>query len=101
MPYIKSHGNKNKTTDIDLVKVFAKPLVKYVIFKNRYKSLHLDEVAMALLGYGKLEGRSGADISNLSIDKRKAYCMHDAHIIADLIKLKNGDIMKTMQVWKK
>ena len=42
MPYIKNHGNKNKTIDIDLVKVFAKPLVKYVIFKNRYKSLHLD-----------------------------------------------------------
>lgn len=98
MPYIKSHENKNKITDIDLVKVFAKPFVKHVIFKNRYKSLHLDEVAMALLNYGKLDGRSGADISKLSIHERKAYCMHDAHITADLIKLKNGDIIKTMQV---
>ena len=98
IPYIKTHENKNKTIDIDLVKVFAKPLVKYVVFRNRYKSLHLNEVAMAVLGYGKLDGKSGADISTLSTSERKAYCLHDAHIIADLIKLKNGDIMKTMQV---
>ena len=53
---------------------------------------------MALLGYGKLEGKSGSELLQMSIHERKAYCMHDAHIIADLIKIKNGDIMKTMQV---
>jgi DNA polymerase, archaea type len=99
MPYIKTYiESKNITTDIDLVKVFAKPLFKYVIFKNRYKGLHLNEVAKALLGYGKLDSKSGADILKISVSERKAYCLHDAHILADLIKIKNGDIMKTMLV---
>ena len=49
IPYIKFNnynGNDSGSTiDIDLLQVFAKPLVKYVIFKNRYKSLHLHEVS--------------------------------------------------------
>jgi DNA polymerase I len=98
IPYVKGTTSDEKTTDIDLLQVFAKPLVKYVMFKNQYKSLHLNAVAVALLGYGKLDCKSGADILKLSIPERKAYCMNDAHIIADLIKLKEGDIMKTMQV---
>jgi hypothetical protein len=102
MPYIKNnnnYGSCNKTiTDIDLLKVFAKPLVKYVILKNKYKSLRLHEVAMSLLGYGKLDNKSGARIKEMSVAERKAYCLHDAHIVADLIRVKNGDILKIMQV---
>ena len=100
IPYIKCgnycNSNGSSTINIDLLKVFVKPLVKYVIFKNRYKSLHLQDVSTALLGYGKLA--SGKDVMNLSVAERKAYCQHDAHIVADLLKIKNGDILKIMQV---
>ena len=104
IPYIKnnnydSSSNKISTTvDIDLLKVFAKPLVKYVIFKNKYKCLRIHEVATALLGYGKLNNKSGVNISNMPVHERKSYCMHDAHIVAELVRIKNGDIMKIMQV---
>lgn len=103
IPYIKNnnnYGSSNKpiTTDIDLLNVFTKPLVKYVIFKNKYKSLRLHEVAMALLGYGKLDNKSGASIAEMSVAERKAYCMHDAHLVAKLVRINNGDILKIMQV---
>ena len=75
-------------SSIDLLQVFAKPLVKYVIFKNRYKSLHLHDVSTALLGYDKLS--SGKNIMNLSVAERKAYCLQDAHIVADLVRVDNG-----------
>ncbi len=85
IPYIKCsnfswNGNSSCPIDIDLLKVFAKPLVKYVIFKNRYKSLHLHDVSTALLDYGKLA--SGKEVMNLSVAERKAYCLQDAHIVA-------------------
>jgi hypothetical protein len=98
IPYIKC-SNSVSPIDIDLLQVFAKPLVKYVIFKNRYKSLHLHGVSTALLGYGKL--CSGKDVMNLSVAERKAYCLQDAHIVADLVRVDNGDIMKIMQVISK
>ena len=46
IPYIESNisYNRTTTTDIDLLQVFAKPLVKYVIFKNKYKSLHVSKL---------------------------------------------------------
>src|SRR5215831_7380177 len=98
IPYINcsNYGNSGSPVDIDLLKVFAKPLVKYVIFKNRYKSLHLHDVSTALLGYGKLS--SGKEVINLSVAERKAYCLHDSHIVAELVRVDNGDIMKIMQV---
>ena len=100
IPYIKcSNSNSSYPTDIDLLKVFAKLLVKYVIFKNRYKSLHLHDVSTALLGYGKLS--SGKEVMNLSVAERKAYCLHDSHIVAELVRINNGDIMKIMQVISK
>jgi hypothetical protein len=95
IPYIKC-SNSSSPVDIDLLQVFAKPFVKYVIFKNRYKSLHLHDVSTALLGYDKLA--SGKGVTNLSVTERKSYCQHDAHIVADLIRIKNGDILKIMQV---
>ncbi len=97
IPYIISTNYGNcSITDIDLLRVFVKPHVKYVIFKNRYKSLHLHDVSTALLGYGKLS--SGKNILNMSLAERKAYCLQDAHIVADLVRINNGDILKIMQV---
>jgi DNA polymerase family B len=99
IPYIKCNDNSSSTIDIDLLKVFAKPLVRYVIFKNRYKSLHLHDVSTALLGYGKLS--SGKEVMNLSVAERKAYCLQDSHIVAELIRINNEGIMKIMRVISK
>jgi len=97
IPYIKNSSCNAIVTDIDLLQVFAKPFVK-VIFKNKYKSLHLGEVAKALLGYGKLENKTGADLTEMSVEERRTYCLQDAHIVAQLVSIKNGDILKLMQV---
>lgn len=101
IPYIKNEYQKDKQTfisDIDLLLVFAKPLVKNIMFKNKYKSLGLDEVGKALLGYGKLENKTGANLDDMSIDERKIYCLHDAHIVAELVRLNNGNILKMMDI---
>lgn len=101
IPYIKNNSRSDSihaTRDIDLFKVFAKPFVKYVIFKNKYKSLRLHEVATALLGFGKLDEKSGNSIGKMSISERKEYCQHDAHLVAELVKVDNGNILKIMEV---
>ena len=90
-------GNSVLIADIDLLKIFAKPLVR-LIFKNKYKSLHLDEVCRDLLGHGKLDNKTGAKLEEMSIEERKSYCIHDAHLVAELVRIKNGDIMKIMQI---
>ena len=95
IPFIKSPVG-NMTVDIDLLKIFAKPLIR-TLFKNKYSSLKLHDVANALLGYGKLENKSGVDIFKMSVKDRKQYCMWDSHILADLIRIQNGNVMKIMQ----
>src|SRR6476661_2868687 len=71
IPYIKKDiftiGNSVFIADIDLLNVFAKPLVR-LIFKNKYKSLHLDEVCRALLDIGKLDNKTGAKLEDMSIE---------------------------------
>ena len=86
------------TTDIDLCLIFSRPLVRHVIFKNKYKSLRLQEVASALLGHGKLGNYSGSTVSKMSGNQRKDYCEHDAHLVAELVRINNGDILKIMKV---
>ena len=100
IPFIKDTQKNSRLfiSDIDLLQVFVKPLVKNVIFKNKYKSLRLDEVGKALLGYGKLDSKTGAKIEEMSIDERKSYCLHDAHIVGELVRINNGDILKIMDV---
>jgi hypothetical protein len=101
IPFLKkdifTNTNQLLVSDIDLLKVFAKPLVR-LTFINRYKSLRLPEVCKALLGIGKLENKTGAQLVEMSVEARKEYCMHDAHLVAELVRLKNGDIMRMMQI---
>jgi hypothetical protein len=44
------------------------------------------------------DSKSGANISNMSIEERKSYCKHDAHLVAGLVRVNSGDILKIMQV---
>jgi hypothetical protein len=94
-PFISNYG---ATTDIDLFSVFAKPFIRHVIFKNKYKNLNLQEVATSLLGFGKLGDKSGSAILKMTVDQRKSYCMHDAHLVAELLRVNNGDVLKIMKV---
>ena len=100
VPYIKKDYQNYKQSfiaDIDLLQVFAKPLVRNV-FKNRYKSLRLDAVGKALLGYGKLDNKTGAKLDEMSANERKLYCLQDAHIVAELARINHGHIMKIMDI---
>jgi hypothetical protein len=101
IPYVKNTvigANRHFIADIDLLQVFTKPLVKNIFFKNKYKSLRLDEVGKALLGYGKLDNKTGAKLDEMSIYERKSYCLHDAHIVSELVRINNGQILKMMDV---
>jgi DNA polymerase elongation subunit (family B) len=102
VPFLKSDvftsGKSRLKADIDLFQVFAKPLVRTSILKNKYKSLRLDDVSKALLGYGKLDSKTGAKLDEMSVDERKMYCLQDAHLVAELLKVNNGDVLKIMQV---
>jgi hypothetical protein len=101
IPYIKNVDLKKKQifiSDIDLLLVFAKPIVRNMLFKNKYKSLHLDEVSKALLGYGKLDNKSGSKIDEMSFSGRKSYCLHDAHLVAELIRINHGETLKMMDI---
>jgi hypothetical protein len=101
IPFIKKDiFGKEKSqikADIDLLKVFAKPLVR-ALLKNKYKGFGLDDVCKGVLGYGKLDNKTGASLEEMSIEERKSYCLHDAHLVAELVRVNNGDVLKMMQI---
>jgi DNA polymerase, archaea type len=84
---------------IDLCEVFRKELVRGTIFKNKYRTLKLEDISLALLGKGKYgEGAiSGANVHTLSIEQQKQYVLQDAQLVMDLSKANNGQIMSLMQ----
>ena len=47
---------------------------------------------------GKLDNKTGATLKEMSVEERKSYCLHDAHLVAELVRIKNGDIIRIMQV---
>lgn len=84
---------------IDLCEVFRKELVKGTIFKNRYRTLKLEDVSQALLGKGKYSSGtiSGANAHSLTIEQQKQYVLQDAQLAMDLSKANNGQILSLMQ----
>jgi DNA polymerase, archaea type len=84
---------------IDLYEVFKKEIVKGTIFKNRYRTLKLEDVSHALLGKGKygLGSVSGSNAHKLSVEEQKQYVLQDAQLVMDLSKINNGQIMSLMQ----
>ncbi|CAN5860989.1 hypothetical protein BH23THE1_BH23THE1_28330 [soil metagenome] len=101
IPFLKkdifTNTNQFLVSDIDLLQVFAKPLVKSIL-GNKYKSLRLGDVSKALLDHGKLDNKTGAKLDEMSVDGRKSYCLNDAHLVAELARVENGNILKIMQV---
>jgi DNA polymerase I len=84
---------------IDLCEVFRKELVRGTIFKNKYRTLKLEDVSQGLLGRGKYGSGaiSGANVHALSIDEQKQYVLQDAQLVMELSKTNNGQIMSLMQ----
>jgi DNA polymerase elongation subunit (family B) len=84
---------------IDLCEVFKKQLVKGTIFKNKYRTLKLQDVCQALLSKGKYGSGviSGANVHALTIDEQKQYVLQDAQLVMDLSKANDGQIMSLMQ----
>jgi DNA polymerase, archaea type len=84
---------------IDLYEVFRKELVRGTIFKNKYRTLRLEDVSQALLGEGKYGSGaiSGANIHTLTVEQQKQYVLQDAQLVMDLSKCNNGQIMSLMQ----
>ena len=84
---------------IDLYEVFRNELVKGSIFKNKYRTLKLEDVCQALLSKGKYGSGaiSGANVHTLTIEPHRQYVLQDAQLVMDLSKVNNGQIMSLMQ----
>ena len=71
-----SYSNLNKFSwyyHIDLYQVYKKPMIKTIIYQNKYKDLNLDSVAKAILNEGKFENLDGFQIQRLSKQKQIEY----------------------------
>jgi DNA adenine methylase Dam len=97
-PYLKARKH------IDLCEVFRKPMVMSTIFKGRYRTLRLEEVAQAILGKGKFGNNAlggsritGANVGSMPIDTQKSYVLQDAQLVMDLLKVNNGQVIALMQ----
>jgi DNA polymerase I len=84
---------------IDLCEVFRKELVRGSIFKNKYRTLKLQDVSQGVLGKGKYGSGviSGANVHTLTIDQQKQYVLQDAQLVMELSQANNGQIMSLMQ----
>lgn len=88
IPFIEGH------THIDLYKVFRNEVIKTSIFKNKYRSLKLDDVSMVLLGKGKISDITGQNVQSRSIKEQKDYVCTDAELVMELSRIKNGEILE-------
>ena len=60
--------------------------------------MHLDKVSKALLGYGKLDDKTGARIDEMTPSDRKSYCMNDTHLVSELIRIDDGKVLKMIDI---
>ena len=81
---------------IDLYNVYKKPLVKSIIYNNRYKDLSLESLAQAILKEGKFENLKGADIIHIPKEKLMQYVTQDSNLVMKLSKHSNYEILDLM-----
>ncbi len=82
---------------IDLFQVYKKPIVRSIIYNNKYRSLGLDVVSRALLGEGKLEGLDGHQaIEKLPVKKQLEYVTQDARLVMKLSQHNDYEILDLM-----
>ena len=81
---------------IDLYQVYKKPMVKTMIYQNKYKDLGLDSVSKAILNEGKFENLDGLQIQKLSKKEQIEYVAQDANLVMRLSKHNNYEIFNLM-----
>ena len=81
---------------IDLYNAYKKPLVKSIIYNNKYKDLSLESVSQAILKESKFEKMKGSDILNISKDKLMQYVTQDAILVMKLVRHNNYEIFNLM-----
>jgi DNA polymerase elongation subunit (family B) len=81
---------------IDLYQIYKKPMIKTMIYNNKYRDLNLASVSKALLGEGKLEELGGLQIQSLSKEKQIDYVAQDANLVMKLSKHNNYEILDLM-----
>jgi DNA polymerase I len=81
---------------VDLYQVYKKPVVKSIIYDNKYRSLKLDTVCQALIGEGKLEGLDGSEVQRLSKEKQLEYVSQDTRLVMKLSQHNNYEILDLM-----
>jgi hypothetical protein len=81
---------------IDLYQIYNKPLVKTMIYQNKYRDLKLDTVTRAIIEEGKFERLDGLQIQNLPKEKQIEYVAQDANLVMKLSKHNNYEILDVM-----
>ena len=81
---------------IDLYNAYKKPLVKSIIYDNRYKDLSLESVSQSILQEGKFENLKGSDIKDIAKEKLLQYVTQDAQLVMKLTKHNNYEILDLM-----
>ena len=81
---------------IDLYQIYNKPLVKTMIYQNKYRDLKLDTVTRAILDEGKFEQLDGLQIQTLPKEKQIEYVAQDANLVMKLSKHNNYEILDLM-----
>ena len=94
--YYLQQNKFNYYFHIDLYNVYKKPLVKSIIYNNKYKDLSLETVSQAILKEGKFENLKGSDILNVSKEKIIQYVIQDANLVMKLAKRNNYEILDLM-----
>jgi DNA polymerase I len=95
-PYYANQNKFDWYYHIDLYQVYKKPMVKTIIYQNKYKDLNLDSVAKVILNEGKFENLDGRQIQNLSTQKQIEYVAQDSKLVMDLSKHNNYEILDLM-----
>ncbi|HSF49233.1 MAG TPA: DNA polymerase domain-containing protein [Nitrososphaeraceae archaeon] len=94
--YYLQQNKFNYYYHIDLYNVYKKPLVKSIIYSNRYKDLSLESVSQAILKESKFENLKGSDIFHISKEKLLQYVTQDATLVMKLSKHNNYEILDLM-----
>jgi DNA polymerase elongation subunit (family B) len=95
-PYYSNLNKFGWYYHIDLYQVYKKPMIKTIIYQNKYKDLNLDSVAKAILNEGKFENLNGLEIQTLSKQKQIEYVAKDSKLVMKLSKYNNYEILDLM-----
>jgi DNA polymerase, archaea type len=93
------HASQNKFDwyyHIDLYQVYKKPMIKSIIYGNKYESLGLDAVCNAILGEGKYQDLDGTQIQKMPKEEQLQYVVQDANLVIKLSKHNSYEILDLM-----